>query len=394
MLKHPEIERELSSLHRSLHREALAFFAEENLARFIDPARGFVTRGLWTELGRQGLLACSLPLELGGRNAGILGDIVVKDALHQRCRDNGLSLGFHVHSIVATRWLMACPNVALRHRLLPLAARGTLLFCTCYTDREPSEPTRAVAEGDTLVITGVKSFVVNGFNADVCMVTALLDGRSSTIVVEKDRPGVSVTRLHDRLGNRLIDQVDVAFADVRVPRANVIAENPAQRLMLWNLVMTYARMFVALDAHQLVEGMLAKLAEYGKARQVSGKPLLSWGVNAQAFARAARQSCLVECGLVDVYRKLSTGQVPVMDAARLKWLAVELATDLGRACCDMEGGMGYMHDGRFATDLNQALGLRMATGSQAVLLEVADAALSARTRHSRYVAEEQHVDLS
>jgi len=394
MLSHPEIERELTPLHHSLRREALAFFAPDNLARFIDPQRGFVIRELWRELGRKRLLTCSLPAELGGRDAGVLGDVVVKDALHQCCRDNGLSLGFHVHSTVAARWLMACPNLALRNRLLPLAANGTLLFCTCYTDRDPSEPTRAVVHGDTLAISGVKSFVVNGYNADVCIVTALVDGRSTTVVVEKDRPGVSVTRVHDRLGNRLIDQVDVAFADVRVPRANVITENPAQRLMLWNLVMTHARFFVALDAHQLVESMSNKLREYGSARQVSGKPLLSWGINAQVFARATRLACLVECGLVDVYRKLSAGEVPVMDAARLKWLAVELATEFGRACCDMEGGMGYMHDGRFASDLNQALGLRMATGSQAVLLEVADAALRSRARHSRYFPEEQRVDLS
>jgi alkylation response protein AidB-like acyl-CoA dehydrogenase len=63
--------------------------------------------------------------------------------------------------------------------------------------------------------------VVNGANADLCFVTCKLDGESTTVLIEKDRPGVSVPRVFDKLGTRAIDSAELLFDGVLQSRHSV-----------------------------------------------------------------------------------------------------------------------------------------------------------------------------
>ena len=54
--------------------------------------------------------------------------------------------------------------------------------------------------------------------------------RVSLLVIDKDTPGFTVGRKLEKMGWHCSDTAELAFADVRVPGANLVgAENPASR---------------------------------------------------------------------------------------------------------------------------------------------------------------------
>src|SRR4029077_17729043 len=100
-------------------------------------------------------------------------------------------------------------------RYLPEMIAGRLVGCAC--DTEPGGPMASTAtrDGGELVVNARKLYVVNGDNADLCFVTLRLDGEMATVLVEKERPGVRVLEVFDKLGTRAIDSATIEFAPVR-----------------------------------------------------------------------------------------------------------------------------------------------------------------------------------
>src|SRR5690606_18497033 len=89
--------------------------------------------------------------------------------------------------------------------------------------------TRAVFDGDEVVIDGVKTWISNGGIADFNVVFASFDPSlkhrgTLAVVVEKDAPGFSHNKLHGKLGQRASPTYELVFDGVRVPASNVLGE--------------------------------------------------------------------------------------------------------------------------------------------------------------------------
>ncbi len=87
--------------------------------------------------------------------------------------------------------------------------------------------TTATQDGDHYVLNGEKIFVTSGERADAVVVWATLNrnlGRAAikSFVVEKDTPGMTVTRLEKKLGIKASDTASISFNDCRVPAANLL----------------------------------------------------------------------------------------------------------------------------------------------------------------------------
>ena len=90
--------------------------------------------------------------------------------------------------------------------------------------------TTAVLDGDQWVINGEKIFVTDGKQCDIVVVWATADrstGKAGirSFVVEKERPGVTVTKLEHKLGIRASDTASILFDNVRIPRENLLGSS-------------------------------------------------------------------------------------------------------------------------------------------------------------------------
>ena len=89
--------------------------------------------------------------------------------------------------------------------------------------------TTAVDAGDHYVLNGQKTFISNGILADLVVVVARTDPDAghqgiSLLVVERGMEGFERGRNLDKIGQHAQDTAELFFADVRVPKANLLGE--------------------------------------------------------------------------------------------------------------------------------------------------------------------------
>jgi acyl-CoA dehydrogenase len=377
MLGNRVIGQAMTPAHHELLAEARALLTPARVTAWQTEPGGAVGREAWVEMGAHGLLGAALPRAQGGRGLGILGSLVVADAVSQ-IQDGGVMLGLHVQGDVACQWLAGAPDESLRERFLPGVLRGELLACQCDTDPAGERESTAVRDGETLVLDARKAYVINGAAADLCFVGVRLDGRPTIVLVERDVPGVRVRLVYDKLGTRTVDSALVEFDGVRVPASQVVSRGGLGQILHWNAVMTRMRLLIAADACLMHRSLLEHIVAHAGCRQLGGRPLVSWPVNLHALARARADLELMEAGIADAYLRLQGRSGAMPEVAALKWFCVERATQLAELCCDLEGGAGYMLDSPSLRIYRQLRGLRMAGGSQTTMLTIGNHSLACR----------------
>jgi len=84
-------------------------------------------------------------------------------------------------------------------------------------------------ETNEWVLNGEKIFVTGGYHSELVVVWASLDrslGRAAikSFVVEKDRPGITVSKREHKLGIRASDTASIVLEDCRVPFENILGD--------------------------------------------------------------------------------------------------------------------------------------------------------------------------
>ena len=127
--------------------------------------------------------------------------------------------------------LMDDPQFLLAHCLTE--PRGASDRWLPYNVPEAAMQTRAVKEGKEWVINGRKQFISNGYDAGLYVVYAntnpkagMLQGTSS-FLVPRDTPGLTVARCNETLGCRFMNNGELVFEDMRLPEDHLLAENDA-----------------------------------------------------------------------------------------------------------------------------------------------------------------------
>ena len=122
-----------------------------------------------------------------------------------------------------------------KQRWLPGMASGELICAIAMT--EPSggsdlaalKTTAVQRRLDDWVVNGSKTFITNGFQADLVIVAARTDPSKGAkgitlFMIESGMAGFTRGRKLDKVGQEESDTAELFFADVRVPDANRIGE--------------------------------------------------------------------------------------------------------------------------------------------------------------------------
>jgi alkylation response protein AidB-like acyl-CoA dehydrogenase len=141
-------------------------------------------------------------------------------------------------------------NVAPRHlqeRWFPrIAEDPSFLLAHCLTeprgasDRwlpydvpEAMMHTRAVLKGDKWVINGRKQFISNGYDAKLYVVYATttpgagMTKGTSSFLVPRDTPGLVIQRCNETMGGRFMNNGEIAFEDMAVPKDHLLVQDTA-----------------------------------------------------------------------------------------------------------------------------------------------------------------------
>ncbi len=169
-----------------------------------------------------GFYQLAQPAELGGGGLGPVGLAALHEEIaHSQCALGGLVLG-------GDGGLLRMATGSQRDRFLLPVLRGELTAALAFTDAREGPRTTAVRRGDAFVVTGVKSFVTGGPQADLLLTVAKVTdnpgGKTGTavLVVRSDAPGVALVSEIRTLDGGLHGEFELK--NVEVPAADQIGE--------------------------------------------------------------------------------------------------------------------------------------------------------------------------
>jgi alkylation response protein AidB-like acyl-CoA dehydrogenase len=182
------------------------------------------------KLLQAGLAGIAWPREYGGQGASPLRQLIFHEE-HQRVGGLG-GEPFFVGVSHAGPTIIAEGTDDQRRRWLPGILSGDLLFAQCFSEPGAgsdlvSISTRAVIEGDSLVITGQKIWNTRAQHADMCELLVRTDpsdryGGLTYLIADMRTPGIAIRPITAITGRP--EFCEVFFEDARIPLANVLGE--------------------------------------------------------------------------------------------------------------------------------------------------------------------------
>ncbi|MEV4376314.1 acyl-CoA dehydrogenase family protein [Streptosporangium sp. NPDC049644] len=272
-------------------------------------ADGLYPEDVYRRFAAEGLLALSLPPELGGPEGhaprGIVALTHATEVMAQYSGAAGLML--LLSRLPAAFLLLAGTPEQRRERLIPLG-QGRSRGSFCMSEPQAGSDvlgvsTRAEPDGDGWLLSGHKSWISGAAEADWYVVVATTADPAErrpdalrAFIVDRDAPGLSL-RLHPRSSVRGMSLGDIELDRVRVPGDAVLPGITGLGPLLRSLATM--RPVVAARGLGLAEAALMHAVRHAETREVNGVALIRQQGIQWELARAAAD---VEAARLLTYR--------------------------------------------------------------------------------------------
>ena len=365
--------------HEALRRSVGEFLDRHARPRMDDfvEARG-LPRDLWIEAGKQGLLGLMVPEEYGGGGATDWRfTVVVAEELAKVSAAVSSCLG--IHSDVVAPYLLELTTPEQKERWLPRFCTGEIVTAIAMTEPGGGSDlaalrTTAVRDGDDYVLDGSKTFITNGYSADLVLVAARTDPAKSAkgitlFAVEAGMQGFTRGRKLDKVGQTESDTAELFFDGVRVPTSNVVGEVDRGFIhMMERLVQERIGASVSNIAH--ASQILRETVEYVKERKAFGQSVGSFQHNKFKVAELVTQVDVTQAFVDACVLEHCAGELSAVDAAKAKWWSAQVQNDVLDECVQLHGGYGYMNEYRVARAWRDARVTKIWAGSNEIMKEL------------------------
>ncbi len=365
--------------HRALEDAARRFMTERWVPRIAEwRAAGRLGPEVWREAGAQGLLCAAMPEAYGGGGGDFGHDAVI---ILEAARANLGGFGGGLHSGIVAPYILHYGNDDQKQRWLPKMATGEFITAIAMTEPGTGSDLQAIRtsarrDGDHYVLSGQKTFITNGGNANLIIVACRTGGDGSKgmslLVVETEQsPGFRRGRLLDKIGLKSQDTSELFFDDVRVPADNLLGGAEGQGFIQLMQQLPQERLIVALGGIGAMERALAETLAYTKERQAFGKPI--WSFQNTRFKLAEVQATVLAArAMVDAAMLAHLkGELGVDRAALLKYWVTEQQGKVMDECLQLFGGYGYMSEYPIAELYTDARVQRIYGGTNEIMKELA-----------------------
>jgi long-chain-acyl-CoA dehydrogenase len=337
-----------------------------------------IPREFWIEAGKQGFLGLEIPEEYGGSEAG---DYRFNAVLTEELAKVNMALPscVGIHSDIVAPYLVHLTTEEQRRRWLPGFCAGEILTAIGMT--EPSGgsdlaalKTTAVKDGDGWVINGSKTFITNGYSADLVVVAARTTpekgARGITLFgVEAAKEGFSKGRKLDKVGQPESDTAELFFEDLRVSDADVIGEvdNGFIHMMTF---LPQERLGSAITNLAHARQILDETLQYAKDRKAFKQSIGNFQHNkfllADLYTRVeVTQAYVDQCVVAHTRQDLTP-----IDAAKAKWWTAQVQNEVLDHCVQLHGGYGFMNEYRVARAWKDARVSKIWAGSNEIMKEL------------------------
>lgn len=298
-----------------------------------------------------GLANMNVPEAYGGMDASLMEECLVGEEFGYGCTGIGTSVS--TNGLGSLPIIIAGSDAQKAHWLGERLIDGGQIVSYCVTEPAAGSnvvgmETRAERKNGHYVLNGSKTFITNASHANFYTVFAKTDMSAghrgiSCFVVDRETPGVSVSKKFDKLGQRASDTAEVTFENVEVPAENLLGKE-GQGFYIAMQVFDKSRPAVAAAAVGLLRRALEESVAYAKERETFGLPI---------YQHQAVGHKIAEMAINYEAARLLTWQAAVMvDAgtfnprivAYAKAFAADKAMEATIEAVQVFGGYGYMKE--------------------------------------------------
>jgi acyl-CoA dehydrogenase len=210
--------------------------------------------------------------------------------------------------------------------------------------------TTARPVGGDFLINGTKWFVTVGDVADFLLVHALIDGdrsKPTVFIVDKDLPGVSISRTPKYMHTFVYEHPEFTFEDVRVPRAAVLGDVGGGYELTKDWFVEERLMIGARTVGASIRALELSTA-FARSRIAYGRPIIAnQGIEFMLADMAAEimaaKALLYRVGWEAVHGDVARKELHVR-AAAVKLVCSETAGRVIDRAVQIHGGRGYMRE--------------------------------------------------
>ncbi|MFC0243612.1 isobutyryl-CoA dehydrogenase [Rhodopseudomonas telluris] len=286
--------------------------------------------------------------DVGGSAMTRFDAALIFEALATGCP--AVSAFISIHNMAA--WMIdSFGSEAQRQQWLPKLCSMELVASYCLTEPGSGSDaaalrTRAVRDGDHYVLNGQKQFISGAGANDLYVVMVRTGGDGpggiSTLVVDKDTPGLSFGANERKMGWNAQPTRAVIFENARVPVANRLGdEGIGFKIAMAGL--DGGRLNIAACSLGGAQTALDKALDYVKERKAFGKRLDEFQALQFKLADMATE---LEAARTFLWRAAAALDRKDPDATKLCAMAKRFGTDTGfavaNAALQLHGGYGYL----------------------------------------------------
>ena len=372
------IPRTLFSHEHEQFRESVRKFFEQEAVPFHAQWEkdGYIDRQLWNKAGEAGMLCSHIPEEYGGMAADFLYSAVV---IEEQARLGLTGVGFSLHSDIAAPYILHYGSEAQKQHYLPKMVSGEVVTAIAMTEPGTGSDlqgvkTTAVLDGDEYVINGSKTFITNGWQADMVIVVAKTDPKGgskgiSLFLLDANTPGFSKGKRLEKVGMKAQDTSELFFQDVRVPKGNMLGKEGMGFIYLMQ-ELPQERLTVGIGAISSAEAAIKWTLDYTRDRKAFGRAVSDFQ---NTRFKLAEMTTEVQIGRVFVDRCLElhlNKKLDVPTAAMLKYWGTDLQCKVIDECVQLHGGYGYMWEYPIARAWADSRVQRIYAGTNEIMKEI------------------------
>jgi acyl-CoA dehydrogenase len=376
------IERTLFSSDHEAFRDSFTRFIDKEIAPFHAQweDQGYVDRAVWNKAGENGFLCMTMPEEYGGSGADKLYSVIQMEALGKA----GFSgIGYCLHSEIVAPYIEHYGTADQKKRYLPRLASGEMIGAIAMSepaagsDLQGIKTTAALQADGSYLLNGSKTFITNGWHADLVIVVAKTNPAAgakgtSLLLIERGMPGFSVGKRLKKMGLKAQDTSELFFDNVRVPADNLLGgaalENKGFICLMEQL--PWERLQIAISAVAASEAAIGWTVDYVKERKVFGQPIASFQNTRFTLAELHTEVQVARVFVDKCTEQLLQDKLDTATASMAKYWCSDLQCKVMDECVQLFGGYGYMWEYPITRAYADARVQRIYGGTNEIMKEV------------------------
>ena len=384
------IERTLFSPDHEAFRDSFRKFVDKEIAPFHADweEQGYVAREVWNKAGENGFLCMTLPEEYGGSGADKLYSVVLMEEL---ARSGFSGIGYGLHSEIVAPYILHYGTAEQKAKYLPKLASGEMIGAIAMSEPAAGSdlqgikataiwqegPSGSGQSGGHYLLNGSKTFITNGWHADLVIVVAKTNpaagGKGTSLVlVERGMAGFSVGKRLKKLGLKAQDTSELFFDNVRIPAENLLGGAPYENKGFICLMeqLPWERLQIAIGAVGASQAAIDWTVDYVKERKVFGQPVASYQNTRFRLAELQTEVQVARVFVDKCCELLLADKLDTATASMAKYWCSDLQCKVMDECVQLFGGYGFMWEYPITRAYADARVQRIYGGTNEIMKEV------------------------